>query len=209
MRFDPSTELMQIARTLPGQRGKLNKNLNGFDPTFHDDDAREALQTKGPHINERNACHLARLLRHDHNSTQKTPRFPPDVEKRFALAFIKHARRTPRQVLSAIGGEGTGVNQFWTFAPYLHHELTTGGLTPSQSIRTLLAWAEDSLYPNAPLPLGAPLNGLDYRGWNNLELETEKPQSQREAWKTHQLAAQLAQELAPHLAIAYRPESRT
>lgn len=224
--FKPSAHLLEVVRQTPEGVAYLQKNVHGYLAEHHDEQVRKAFE-KAQDVNQlewlltggagRNQTHLARLARNDH-AVEKGGSFPADVEKRFALDFLTHCksfRKQPKALVAfeAIGTEGVGVNHFWTFAPYLHHEFTSLGKKPRDSLKILLSWVHDTIknYESVS-PLRSTLKGLEFDllfskvyqlERDDVQNRFRRSESGKSEWATHEMAAQLAKEFAPVLLKAY------
>ena len=200
LRFTPSRELIQKLKEQGDVFLNLDKKISGYSAEYHDSELKTVFDSfeKKEMSHGKSIFHLVRLARKDRNQEQKVKGYPSDVQKRFAAAFMKHASAAaPKDVLKALDMEGTGVNQFWTFAPYIHHQLTKK-IGERKSIKTLLAWARESMANNKQFPLFDNLYGLHFIR-RALRLEEDSAKTK----KTHEFAAKLSEEIARPLIEAY------
>ncbi|MFH1780279.1 MAG: hypothetical protein ABH803_04030 [Candidatus Micrarchaeota archaeon] len=92
-------------------------------------------------------------------------------EKKFGFDFLKHAGFSKEQYPARIflDSEGRAVFIWWTLAPYLHNEFVRKGLSPKQSLKVLIDWANYTKkrdnynwdLPGVPMNLERPLSSLD------------------------------------------------
>ncbi|MBI5036675.1 hypothetical protein HZC09_05020 [Candidatus Micrarchaeota archaeon] len=154
--YTPSDKLRKLLKNTPGATANLE---HLYEPTeeLHNEDTRRAFQKaheQGIDFGGRIWRYLLRLTRDDRNEEQKVEGYPEDAERKFALAFLQHAyeavpKRNKEKIFGGLsGGGGTGINQFFTFAPYVHHNIA-GKAGERESIRVLLKWLEDSIKPDA------------------------------------------------------------
>ncbi len=210
--YIPSRNAVELIQKASNRTQWLDHSRLGPQAKHHSPEAIRALGKIG---GNKTTCwgkthfHLARLASNDHNSVEKVGNYPADVERRFAFDFINHARKKPnteeeRLLYLAVGGEGLGVSRFWTFAPYLSHEIKRLGYGAKDSIRIILEWARDSLDKNTfeTVALAGELKGLQELRNQHFYLERE---ADGQEYSVHTAVAAIASEFAPTLADYYAP----
>lgn len=143
---------------------------------------------------ERIIAHIGRLTHKDRTVTEKS----------FGMDFMQSSPyvlpRDHKAAQDLIGGDSESTRIWWTLSPYLHHQFVRRGISPRDSIRMLIDWANAMIgdKPYFILPgIGTSLEHIHH---------LERPTHPRADRFGHKFAAAFARKFAPKFIEVFGPK---